>query len=144
MNPATAKTELPPPTQLRKAVFGGFLTKEKMNSTMTRARTSLLIVSIISVSTAFLATIATGQEEIHAFMTDAGDQPHGRLVQATDGNFYGTTEWGGTNGGFGTVFKMTPAGQLTVLIHFSGSNGRWPEGGLIQASDGNFYGTTHS
>jgi uncharacterized protein (TIGR03437 family) len=66
--------------------------------------------------------------------------PNG-LVQATDGNFYGTTS-GGANG-YGTVFKITPGGALTTLYSFQdGADGADPEAGLIQAADGNFYGTT--
>jgi uncharacterized repeat protein (TIGR03803 family) len=78
-----------------------------------------------------------------------GANPLGGLVQATDGNFYGTTEYGGTGtGGFrqGVVFKITPAGKLTVLYNFcsltSCTDGSNPYGGLVQATDGNFYGTT--
>jgi uncharacterized repeat protein (TIGR03803 family) len=75
-----------------------------------------------------------------------GDVPYG-LVQGNDGNFYGTTAFGGTgNGyggnGFGTVFKMTPAGVLTTLALFNSFNGADPVGTLVQGSDGNFYGTT--
>lgn len=64
------------------------------------------------------------------------------LVQGSDRNFYGTTVRGGTNGGFGTVFKMTTNGTLTTLVSFDGSNGASPEAGLVQGNDGNFYGTT--
>jgi len=70
----------------------------------------------------------------------------GPLVEGTDGNFYGTTANGGTGCGedtCGTVFKLTPAGMLTTLYSFVGSDGRSPEGGLAQGSDGNFYGTTY-
>jgi uncharacterized repeat protein (TIGR03803 family) len=65
------------------------------------------------------------------------------LVQGTDGNFYGTTSQGGANG-YGTVFNMTPAGALTVLYSFSGrpKGGANPEAGLVQATNGYFYGTT--
>src|ERR1700730_11299182 len=81
-----------------------------------------------------------------------GSQPYTGLVQATDGNFYGTTAYGGANcvatGGCGTVFKITPDGTLTTLYSFcslSGcTDGSYPEAGLIQAIDGNFYGTTTS
>ena len=65
------------------------------------------------------------------------------LVQATDGNFYGTTEYGGNDvcaGGCGTVFKVTPSGTLTTLLSFT--NNANPIAALIQATDGNFYGTT--
>ncbi len=46
-----------------------------------------------------------------------GSGPQAPLVQGSDGNFYGTTTYGGPNGG-GTVFKMTPAGVLTTLVAF--------------------------
>ena len=69
--------------------------------------------------------------------------PRGTLIQATDGNFYGTTFSGGA-GGYGTVFKMTPAGIVSVLHVFTGgaTDGARPDAKLIQATDGNFYGTT--
>ena len=66
---------------------------------------------------------------------------------ATDGNFYGTTTNGGANNcnsPCGTVFKITPAGTLTTLHSFAGTDGASPFAGLVQAGDGNFYGTTHS
>ena len=67
------------------------------------------------------------------------------LVQASDGNFYGTATAGGTAGD-GAIFKITPGGALTTLISFTGASGanpgETPFAGLIQASDGNFYGTT--
>jgi uncharacterized repeat protein (TIGR03803 family) len=73
--------------------------------------------------------------------------PAAGLVQAKDGNFYGTTAYGGNDSlnagsGFGTVFKMTPSGALTTLLSFNGFNGSYCASGLVQASDGNFYGTT--
>jgi uncharacterized repeat protein (TIGR03803 family) len=71
------------------------------------------------------------------------------LVQAADGNFYGTTYYGGAgteSAGYGTVFEVTPAGKLTTLYSFcsqpSCTDGQNPFAGLIQATDGNFYGTT--
>jgi uncharacterized repeat protein (TIGR03803 family) len=80
--------------------------------------------------------------------TDGG-QPWG-LVQATDGNLYGTTQIGGTYslelGSSGTVYEITPAGVLTTLHRFcpqSGcADGKYPEAGLIQATNGELYGTT--
>jgi uncharacterized repeat protein (TIGR03803 family) len=82
-----------------------------------------------------------------------GSQPWAALVQASDGNFYGTTGAGGTNsndicyqGGCGTVFKVTPTGVLTTLYNFCSQpnciDGSMPLVGLVQATDGNFYGTT--
>jgi uncharacterized repeat protein (TIGR03803 family) len=84
-----------------------------------------------------------------SFNNTNGADPYSGLVQATDGNFYGTTVAGGNtslNGGYGygTVFKMTPSGVLTSLISFDGTNGAYPYGGLVQAGDGNLYGTTFS
>jgi uncharacterized repeat protein (TIGR03803 family) len=74
-----------------------------------------------------------------------GSYPQGSLVQAKDGDFYGTTYYGGANSG-GTVFKITPSGTLTTLYSFcslSGCrDGANPFAGLVQGSDGNLYGTT--
>lgn len=77
-----------------------------------------------------------------------GDYPIGTLVQATNGNFYGTTQYGGANGE-GTVFEVTSAGKLTTLYSFCSvspncADGYNPYAGLVQASNGNFYGTTPS
>jgi uncharacterized repeat protein (TIGR03803 family) len=69
-----------------------------------------------------------------------GYNPNASLVQATDGNFYGTTEGGGAYG-WGTAFKITPAGTLTTLHSFNGADGAGAKG-LVQATDGDFYGTT--
>jgi len=86
---------------------------------------------------------------LHSFQATDGLLPVAGLVQATDGNFYGTTQYGGTvtncseiTGTCGTVFKVTPQGALTTLYSFDSSDGAYPQAGLLQASDGNFYGTT--
>ena len=73
-----------------------------------------------------------------------GAAPEAVVIQATDGNFYGTTSAGGGVSGtaYGTVFKLTPGGALTTLYTFTGAGGQTPYSGLIQATDGNFYGTT--
>jgi uncharacterized repeat protein (TIGR03803 family) len=79
-----------------------------------------------------------------------GAEPTGSLVQGTDGNFYGTTFYGGANCvqnlGCGTVFKVTTAGAITTLYSFcsqsSCDDGSGPYAGLIQDTDGSFYGTT--
>jgi uncharacterized repeat protein (TIGR03803 family) len=69
------------------------------------------------------------------------------LAQAANGNFYGTTIFGGAHGR-GTVFKITPSGTLTTLYNFCAQSG-CPDGssavsGVIQGTDGNFYGTTET
>jgi uncharacterized repeat protein (TIGR03803 family) len=72
-----------------------------------------------------------------------GAGPYAGLVQASDGYFYGTTVNGGTNGSWGTVFKISTNGAPTILYSFAGGNdGGWPTTGLVQGSDGYLYGTT--
>jgi uncharacterized repeat protein (TIGR03803 family) len=68
--------------------------------------------------------------------------PVGPLIQASDGNFYGTTKYGGLAANpCGIVFKMTPKGALTVIHSMRcGIDGGTPYAGLIQATDGNLYG----
>lgn len=74
-----------------------------------------------------------------------GYRPEAGLVQARDGNFYGTTYYGGSNGG-GTAFKITPSGTLITLHSFCSQrgcgDGEYPSSTLVQAIDGNLYGTT--
>ncbi|HKN71122.1 MAG TPA: choice-of-anchor tandem repeat GloVer-containing protein [Terriglobales bacterium] len=88
-----------------------------------------------------LTTLVT----LHGSGVPGGAFPTGALVEGTDGEFYGTT-LGTTNGfssgGFGSVFKITSVGTLTVLHTFHGSDGEYPAAGLIQGTDGKFYGTT--
>jgi len=81
---------------------------------------------------------------LHSFDMTDGSGP-GSLVQATDGNFYGATVSGGVYDD-GTVFKITPNGTLTTVYSFGSeiADGFYPFGGLIQATDGNFYGTARS
>jgi uncharacterized repeat protein (TIGR03803 family) len=71
-----------------------------------------------------------------------GENPTAELVQGSDGNFYGTTSEGGTNGD-GTVFRISPGGGYTNLHSFVALGGAYPFAGLVQGSDGNFYGTTY-
>jgi uncharacterized repeat protein (TIGR03803 family) len=74
-----------------------------------------------------------------------GQAPYAGLVEATNGNFYGTTLGGGAyvdcNGSScGTVFEITAGGKLNTLFSFDGSDGEFPTTGLVQATNGNFYG----
>jgi uncharacterized repeat protein (TIGR03803 family) len=78
---------------------------------------------------------------LHSFDETDGYYPVAALMQASDGNLYGTTYYGGAYRD-GTVFKITPAGTLTVLHSFDGTDGEYPAAGLVQAGDGNLYGTT--
>ncbi len=90
---------------------------------------------------------------IHLFDFVDGSEPEAGLILGTDGNFYGTTEFGGTGGcyqnGCGTAFKITASGTLTTLYRFCSDyqngeclDGQFPRAPLVEGSDGNFYGTT--
>ena len=81
---------------------------------------------------------------LHSFCAEANCADGGEPfipVQATNKNFYSTTNYGGAYNG-GTVFEINAAGKLTTLHSFDGADGSNPFSSLIQASDGNFYGTT--
>jgi uncharacterized repeat protein (TIGR03803 family) len=84
---------------------------------------------------------------LHSFSSTDGAFPTSALVQGTDGDFYGTTTGGGNLTcfppvGCGTVFRITPGGKLATLHSFALNDGANPVGGLILATDGNFYGAT--
>ena len=80
---------------------------------------------------------------IYNFDGTHGGQSSSPLVQGSDGNFYGTTTSFGSKGG-GVVFKITATGKLTVLHNINGTtDGNEPFAGLVQATDGNLYGTTN-
>ena len=90
--------------------------------------------------TVFKITSSGTLTTLHSFNgADGCCIPDNPLLQATDGNFYGTSASGGANG---TVFEMTPSGTLTTLYSFEGADGENPYAGLVQAVDGSFYGTT--
>jgi len=98
--------------------------------------------------TVFKISLAGKLTILHSFAGSPteGSTPYAGLVQATNGSFYGTTNGGGASGD-GTVFKITSAGALTTLYSFcsqpSCADGSGPEAGVIQATDGSFYGTTY-
>lgn len=96
--------------------------------------------------TVFKITLAGAYSTLYEFCSQTnctdGSTPYATLVQAADGNFYGTTANGGIYGNYGTVFKITPRGKLTTIYSFFGTEGSGPTAGLFLASDGNFYGTT--
>jgi uncharacterized repeat protein (TIGR03803 family) len=95
--------------------------------------------------TVFKITPSGTETVLHAFPKTGsdGETPYAGLIQGSDGNFYGTTYFGGANN-LGAVFKVTPSGTETLLYSFAGgSDGEHPYAGVIQGSDGNFYGTTY-
>lgn len=103
--------------------------------------------------TVFAMTPAGKLSTLYAFGGADGAGPEAGLVQDANGNFYGTTRYGGAKGGScsdvagcGTVFEITAAGKLTTLYSFCAQtgcpDGSFPSAGLVQATNGNFYGTT--
>ena len=96
--------------------------------------------------TVFKLTPAQVLTTIFNFTVDGseGSGPVGNLVQGRDGNFYGATYGGGSSASYGTLFKITPSGTLTTLYKFDFTHGAQPYAGLVQGTDGKFYGTTYS
>jgi uncharacterized protein (TIGR03437 family) len=90
--------------------------------------------------TIFRITPAGNFTTIYSFAGVDGMSPNGSLIQGSDGNLYGTTQGGGTNG-WGTMFKITTTGSLTTLHNFTGTDGGTPSP-LFLGNDGYFYGTT--
>jgi len=91
--------------------------------------------------TVFKMTPAGTLTTLYSFSSTDGANPWGGLIQASDGNLYGTTMVGGTNN-HGTIFKITLSGTLNSLHSLKLTEGAQPVDGLVQATDGNFYGTT--
>jgi uncharacterized repeat protein (TIGR03803 family) len=114
-------------------------------------RISCVFIGLLSLVLSLSAQTLT---TLHSFDGKDGWGPIAGLVQATDGNLYGKTSGGGANVYYGTVFKITPSGTLTTLYSFCSKSGctdgseyqnQYADGGgLVQATDGNFYGTTLS
>jgi uncharacterized repeat protein (TIGR03803 family) len=102
------------------------------------ARVLLVCASL----TAGAARASVSYEVLSSFQKP-GTQVVAPLMQHSDGNFYGVAS---TNGAFrlGTVFKLTPAGALTTLHSFSGTDGSGPSAGLVEGADQALYGTTSS
>ena len=81
---------------------------------------------------------------LHTFTVSEGAEPFGGVVEGADGNFYGTTTGGGSAASYGSIFKITPAGALTILHSFGNANDGADPVTLIPGRDGKFYGTTYS
>jgi uncharacterized repeat protein (TIGR03803 family) len=109
---------------------------------------AILVSTVVVLSS---AASALGQdyiyEQLYAFAGGTnGYGPEGALIQGADGYFYGTCAYGGQptsncpTCGYGTVFRMSPDGAVTTIAWFGYTNGAYPFGAMIQATDGKFYG----
>ena len=111
-----------------------------MNSTETG--TEALTIVVVTPPAPVITNLLT----LASFSGLNGEYPSAGLIQASDGNFYGTTGYGGrldlAEFGYGTVFQITPSGTLATIYAFGQYDGQNPLSALIQGSDGNFYGTT--
>lgn len=97
--------------------------------------------------TLYRLTPAGKETVVHTFTggADGGFPFYGGLIRDPAGNLYGTTSYGGAFTFFGTVFKMSTAGQYGVLYSFSGrTDGGQPNTSVIRDAAGNLYGATVS
>ncbi len=101
-----------------------------------------LVLAAVFAAMTFSARAAVVLTNLYSFgVYTNGAFPACTLVLGNDGDFYGTTEGGGTNCGVGTVFKVSAGGSLVLLHTFTGGNdGAQPWAGLTQGADGDFYG----
>ncbi len=153
--PATADT--PPPTLTVLHYFSGSADGITPAARLLEGKDGMLYGSTLSGGinqggTLFKLSKAGELTTLFSFGLNAtafdGSAPESPLIVATDGNFYGTTTQGGnlgsnTAGGYGTLFRLSAdGGTLTTLHTFTGVDGTQPFAPLMQASDGNLYGTT--
>lgn len=117
-----------------------------------------LVLAVVSAAVAVPVAQAQTFDSLYSFDGTDGYSPQSSLVQATNGDLYGTTQVGGANPdctfysvavGCGTVFKVTTGGTLTTLYNFCSkagcTDGSYPgPGALLQATNGDFYGVTTS
>jgi uncharacterized repeat protein (TIGR03803 family) len=116
-------------------------------------RCEIIPVSGNNCGTFFKMTPSGQQTVLHSFGSSKVDgyEPLGTVVEGGDGNFYGITHLGGkftsnTEGGGGTVFRITPQGALSIVHDFgeTANDGLSPNRSLIKGSDGVIYGMTPS
>ena len=109
-------------------------------------RVLFLVTLALMVSTTSIAARGQTYHVLYNFGSNGGGPTcpldSGMIAQGRDGNLYSTASDCGH--GLGTAFRMTPAGALTVLHSFNGTDGQATQSGLTLGTDGNFYGTTVS
>ena len=110
---------------------------------MKARRALILLLTLLSVTSVKThAQPASLLTNLWAFNGTNGAGSRSPLLLGSDGWFYGTSDSGGSIGGWGTVFKVTANGALTSLYSFSKSDGAYLSAGLTAANDGTFYGAT--
>lgn len=112
--------------------------------TLTQGRDGALYGTSTAASGSVFRLTTQGQySQIYDFSTGPFLNPEGGVTLGSDGNFYGTTQLGGVAFDFGGLFQLTPAGAFTDLYEFTDFyEDSYPAAPPIQASDGNYYGTT--
>jgi uncharacterized repeat protein (TIGR03803 family) len=96
----------------------------------------------------YYQSISPGAMDVFDFDTASsanspGGMPFGSLVMGHDGNLYGLTQFGGSQGK-GTIFKFNPANNtFTKLVDLTDSTGANPQGSFFLASDSNLYATAY-
>src|ERR1039457_4150890 len=119
------------------------MTIGKLILSASRGWKTVCVVFVFCAATA-IGSFAQTLTTLVSFDGTDGNDPMSGLIQGFDGNFYGTTVTGGTNG-LGTAFKTTPEGTLTTIYSFCAepncADGENPYGRLLQGRDGKFYGT---
>jgi uncharacterized repeat protein (TIGR03803 family) len=116
----------------------------KASGELNRARGRCAVFGLYA--TMALALPAQAFTTLHNFISAGGAYPGAGLVEATNGDLYGATGYGGANGNYGTIFKISPAGAFTTLYSFCShaacADGQDPSGALVQGANGDLYGTT--
>jgi len=116
-------------------------------ATMTMGRDGNVYGLTVQQASVFKTTVASGATTLvnnlcSGSSCNYGNLTSGRLELGTDGNFYGMAQIGVTTN-TGTIFRVTPTGTAKLLHQFHGKpDGDDPDGGLFQATNGNFYGAS--
>ena len=96
-----------------------------------RVTASIPLFIVLSIQLTLLSRVALSAEPIFEILHDFGARAGAALIEASDGNFYGTTRRGGDDRG--TVFRMHPSGRVTTLHFFTCADGSEPSS-LIEGS----------
>jgi uncharacterized repeat protein (TIGR03803 family) len=126
--------------------MGNFIEQLKSQWDVAASKLSALrlvgLLAILSIGYGAVASEYTLQV-LHPFLSPGPGFPASGVLQTSDGSLYGTTSQGDSlegGNGSGTIYRITPDGQISVLYVFDGTLGYYAAAGLVQGNDGNFYG----